>query len=77
MELGTISPSDLAADPETGRPVAALDRLDETLAYARGDGLSVALDETGHSCVSRKDGMNRGPSAQRERLARMWQLPEL
>jgi len=38
-----------------GRPVAALDRLDETLAYARPDGLSVALDATGHrySCVSR------------------------
>jgi alkanesulfonate monooxygenase SsuD/methylene tetrahydromethanopterin reductase-like flavin-dependent oxidoreductase (luciferase family) len=35
MELGIISLSDLAADPETGRPVAALDRLDETLAYAR------------------------------------------
>jgi hypothetical protein len=32
MELGIISLSDLAADPETGRPVAALDRLDETLA---------------------------------------------
>jgi hypothetical protein len=42
MELGIISLSDLAADPETGRPVAALDQLDEMLAYARGDGLSVA-----------------------------------
>jgi alkanesulfonate monooxygenase SsuD/methylene tetrahydromethanopterin reductase-like flavin-dependent oxidoreductase (luciferase family) len=35
MELGIISLSDLAADPDTGRPVAALDRIDETLAYAR------------------------------------------
>jgi len=41
MELGIISLSDLAADPEMGRPVAALDRLDETLAYAR------AADELG------------------------------
>ena len=36
MELGIISLSDLTADPHTGRPVAALDRLDDTLAtYAR------------------------------------------
>ena len=35
MELGIISLSDLTADRETGRPVAALDRLDETLANAR------------------------------------------
>jgi alkanesulfonate monooxygenase SsuD/methylene tetrahydromethanopterin reductase-like flavin-dependent oxidoreductase (luciferase family) len=41
MELGIISLSDLAADPETGRPVAALDRIDDTLAYAR------AADELG------------------------------
>ena len=34
MELGIISLSDLAADPETGRSVAALDRLDDTLANA-------------------------------------------
>jgi hypothetical protein len=33
--------SDLAADPDTGRPVAALDRLDDTLAYRR------AADEQG------------------------------
>ena len=41
MELGIISLSDLAVDPDTGRPVAALDRIDETLAYAR------AADELG------------------------------
>src|SRR3954452_20287005 len=41
MELGIISLSDLAADPHTGRPAAALDRLDDTLAYAR------AADELG------------------------------
>ncbi|WP_037412212.1 LLM class flavin-dependent oxidoreductase [Candidatus Solirubrobacter pratensis] len=35
MELGIISLSDLTADPHTGRPVAAMDRLDDTLAYAR------------------------------------------
>src|SRR3954453_17948138 len=35
MELGIISLSDLTADPHTGRPVAALDRLDDPLAYAR------------------------------------------
>src|SRR3954451_11371734 len=35
MELGIISLSDLTADPHTGRPVSALDRLDDTLAYAR------------------------------------------
>src|SRR4051812_13242564 len=35
MELGIISLSDLTADPHTGRPVAAVDRLDATLAYAR------------------------------------------
>jgi alkanesulfonate monooxygenase SsuD/methylene tetrahydromethanopterin reductase-like flavin-dependent oxidoreductase (luciferase family) len=35
MQLGVISLSDLTADPHTGRPVAALDRLDATLAYAR------------------------------------------
>jgi alkanesulfonate monooxygenase SsuD/methylene tetrahydromethanopterin reductase-like flavin-dependent oxidoreductase (luciferase family) len=35
MELGLISLSDLTADPQTGRPVAAVDRLDDTLAYAR------------------------------------------
>jgi hypothetical protein len=32
MELGLISLSDLTADPHTGRPVSALDRLDATLA---------------------------------------------
>ena len=41
MELGLISLSDLAADPETCRPAAALDRIDDTLAYAR------AADERG------------------------------
>jgi alkanesulfonate monooxygenase SsuD/methylene tetrahydromethanopterin reductase-like flavin-dependent oxidoreductase (luciferase family) len=41
MELGLISLSDLTADPHTGRPVSALDRLDATLAYAR------AADELG------------------------------
>ena len=41
MELGIISLSDLTADPHAGRPVAALDRLDATLAYAR------AADEIG------------------------------
>src|SRR3954465_14586138 len=41
MELGIISLSDLAVDPDTGRPGAALDRIDETLAYAR------AADELG------------------------------
>jgi alkanesulfonate monooxygenase SsuD/methylene tetrahydromethanopterin reductase-like flavin-dependent oxidoreductase (luciferase family) len=35
MELGVISLSDLQADPETGRPIAAVDRLDDTVAYAR------------------------------------------
>src|SRR4051794_32865417 len=35
MELGIISLSDLTADPHTGRPVAALARLDAPLAYAR------------------------------------------
>src|SRR3954466_6920788 len=35
MELGIISLSDLTADPRTGRPVAAVDRLDATLAQAR------------------------------------------
>src|SRR3954449_2227149 len=35
MELGIISLSDLTPDPDTGRPVSALDRLDATLAYAR------------------------------------------
>src|SRR3954451_14814912 len=35
MELGIISLSDLTDDPHTGRPVTALDRLDDTLAYAR------------------------------------------
>jgi alkanesulfonate monooxygenase SsuD/methylene tetrahydromethanopterin reductase-like flavin-dependent oxidoreductase (luciferase family) len=35
MELGIISLSDLAVDPDTGRPAAALDRIDDTLAYAR------------------------------------------
>jgi hypothetical protein len=29
MEVGIISLSDLTADPDTGRPVAALDRLDD------------------------------------------------
>ena len=46
MELGIISLSDLAADPEPGRPVAALDRLDETLAYARAAD-ELGLDEEG------------------------------
>jgi len=41
MEVGIISLIDLTADPHTGRPVAALDRLDATLAYAR------AADELG------------------------------
>src|SRR3954447_24022883 len=41
MELGLISLSDLTADPHTGRPVPAVDRLDATLAYAR------AADELG------------------------------
>jgi alkanesulfonate monooxygenase SsuD/methylene tetrahydromethanopterin reductase-like flavin-dependent oxidoreductase (luciferase family) len=41
MELGIISLSDLTADPHTGRPVAAVDRLDATLAHAR------AADELG------------------------------
>jgi alkanesulfonate monooxygenase SsuD/methylene tetrahydromethanopterin reductase-like flavin-dependent oxidoreductase (luciferase family) len=41
MELGIISLSDLTADPHTGRSVAAVDRLDATLAYAR------AADELG------------------------------
>src|SRR4051812_43469526 len=41
MELGIISLSDLAVDPDTGRPIAALDRIDDTLAYAR------AADELG------------------------------
>src|SRR3954449_13487104 len=41
MELGIISLSDLTADPHTGRPVAALDRLAATLASAR------AADELG------------------------------
>jgi uncharacterized protein YbjT (DUF2867 family) len=41
IELGIISLSDLTADPHTGRPVAAIDRLDATLAYAR------AADELG------------------------------
>src|SRR4051794_14108821 len=35
MELGIISLSDLTADPHTGWPVTALDRLDATLAHAR------------------------------------------
>jgi alkanesulfonate monooxygenase SsuD/methylene tetrahydromethanopterin reductase-like flavin-dependent oxidoreductase (luciferase family) len=35
MELGIISLSDLTADPHTGPPVPAVDRLDATLAYAR------------------------------------------
>src|SRR3954452_899284 len=35
MELGIVSLSDLTADPHTGRPVAAVDRLDAALAYAR------------------------------------------
>jgi hypothetical protein len=30
MDPGVITPSDLTADPHTGRPVAALDRLDQT-----------------------------------------------
>jgi alkanesulfonate monooxygenase SsuD/methylene tetrahydromethanopterin reductase-like flavin-dependent oxidoreductase (luciferase family) len=38
VELGIISRSDLAADPDTGGPGAALDRLDDTLAYARAAG---------------------------------------
>jgi hypothetical protein len=41
MELGIISLSDLTADPETGRPVSAAERIDATLAYAR------AADELG------------------------------
>jgi alkanesulfonate monooxygenase SsuD/methylene tetrahydromethanopterin reductase-like flavin-dependent oxidoreductase (luciferase family) len=41
MEVGIISLSDLTADPHMGRPVAALDRLDDTLAYER------AADELG------------------------------
>src|SRR3954470_14968316 len=41
MELGIISLSDLTTDPHTGRPGAAVDRLDATLAYAR------AADELG------------------------------
>jgi len=41
MELGIISLSDLTAGPHTGRPVAAVDRLDATLAHAR------AADELG------------------------------
>src|SRR4051812_14828966 len=41
MELGIISLSDLTADPHTGRPIPAVDRLDATLAYAR------AADELG------------------------------
>src|SRR4051794_9392225 len=41
MELGIISLSDLTADPHTGRPVAAVDRLDATLDHAR------AADELG------------------------------
>jgi hypothetical protein len=28
MELGLISPSDLTADPNTGRPASSLDRID-------------------------------------------------
>src|SRR3954465_1582562 len=43
MELGIISLSDLTADPHTGRPVAALDRLDATLAYA-GAAAGLGLD---------------------------------
>jgi len=34
MELGVISLSDLQVDPATGRPVAAVDRLDDTLGHA-------------------------------------------
>jgi alkanesulfonate monooxygenase SsuD/methylene tetrahydromethanopterin reductase-like flavin-dependent oxidoreductase (luciferase family) len=41
VELGIISLSDLTADPKTGRPVSAAERLDATLAYAR------AADELG------------------------------
>src|SRR5215208_5166457 len=38
MEVGIISLIDLTADPHTGRPVAALDRLDDTLAHVRAAG---------------------------------------
>jgi alkanesulfonate monooxygenase SsuD/methylene tetrahydromethanopterin reductase-like flavin-dependent oxidoreductase (luciferase family) len=41
VEIGIISLSDLTADPATGRPVSAAERLDATLAYAR------AADELG------------------------------
>src|SRR3954452_1172872 len=41
MQLGSISLSDLAVDAQTGRSIAALDRLDDTLAYDR------AADELG------------------------------
>src|SRR3954452_11196204 len=41
MQLGSISLSDLAVDAQTGRSIAALDRIDDTLAYAR------AADELG------------------------------
>jgi hypothetical protein len=32
MEVGVVSLSELTADPHTGRPTSALDRLDATLA---------------------------------------------
>jgi hypothetical protein len=35
MQLGSITLSDLTADPHTGRPVAALDRLDPTPGCSR------------------------------------------
>ena len=49
MELGIISLSDLAADPQTGRPVAALDPLVATPAYARA---ADELDSTSSPSLS-------------------------
>jgi hypothetical protein len=48
MQLGIISLSDRTADPYTPRPVAPVDRLDATLAYARAaDEQQVQITWTG------------------------------
>jgi hypothetical protein len=78
MKLGIISLSDLTADPRTGRPVAAVDRLDATLTYARAaDELRLDVFTVATSCrVRRIEAKNGSRKPKAPPLRGLDEVPE-